>query len=105
MSMSARTLLNRDRVLTVLAAERQRLRALGVRRMAVFGSISRGEATDVSDLDLLVELDRKSFDAYMDVKEYLEDLFGCSVDLVLADGIKPRLRPIILREAVYAPGL
>jgi len=103
--MSARTLLNRDRVLTVLAAERQRLRALGVRRMAVFGSISRGEATDVSDLDLLVELDRKSFDAYMDVKEYLEDLFGCSVDLVLADGIKPRLRPIILREAVYAPGL
>jgi len=98
-------LLNRDRVLAVLAGERQRLRALGVRRIAVFGSIGRGEATEVSDLDLLVELDRKSFDAYMDVKEYLEDLFGCSVDLVLADGIKPRLRPIILSEAVYAPGL
>ena len=103
--MPARTLLNRDRVLTVLAAERERLKALGVRRIAVFGSISRGEATKVSDLDLLVELDRKSFDAYMNVKEFLEDLFGCSVDLVLADGIKPRLRPIILREAVYAPGL
>ena len=97
--------LNRDRVLAVLAVERQRLRTLGVRRIAVFGSIGRGEATDVSDLDLLVELDRKSFDAYMDVKEFLEDLFGCAVDLVLADGIKPRLRPTILREAVYAPGL
>src|SRR3972149_11116744 len=98
-------LLNRDGVLAVLAAERQRLRALGVRRIAVFGSISRGEATEVSDLDLLVELGRKTFDAYMDVKEFLEDLFGCSVDLVLADGIKPRLRPIILREVVNVPGV
>jgi hypothetical protein len=105
MSMPKGALLNRDGVLAVLAAERQRLMALGVRRIAVFGSISRGEATEVSDLDLLVELDRKSFDAYMDVKEFLEDRFGCPVDLVLADGIKPRLRPIILREAVYAPGL
>jgi predicted nucleotidyltransferase len=75
-----------------------------VRRIAVFGSIGRGDATEVSDLDLLVELDRKSFDAYMGVKEHLEDVFGCSVDLILADRIKPRLRPIILREAVYAPG-
>lgn len=97
--------LNRERVLAALTVERQRLRALGVRRIALFGSMGRGEATEVSDLDVLVELDRKSFDAYMDVKEFLEDLFGRPVDLVLADGIKPRLRPTILREAVYAPGL
>jgi predicted nucleotidyltransferase len=103
--MPERAPLNRDEVLAVLGAERQRLKALGVRRIAVFGSIGRGEATALSDLDLLVELDRKSFDVYMDVKEFLEDRFGCPVDLVLADGIKPSLRPTILREAVHAPGL
>ena len=41
----------------------------------------------------------------MDLKEFLEGLFGRHVDLVLADAMKPRLRPYILKEAVYAPGL
>jgi predicted nucleotidyltransferase len=40
----------------------------------------------------------------MDAKILLESLFACRVDLVLADSIKPRLRPIILKEATYAPG-
>ena len=57
------------------------------------------------DLDFVVELERKTFDAYMDLKLFLEDLFGCPVDLVLADAIKPRLRPTILREMIHAPGL
>ena len=39
----------------------------------------------------------------MDLKAFLEQLFGCAVDLVLSDAIKPRLRPIILGEAVHAP--
>ncbi|KKK49067.1 hypothetical protein LCGC14_3138780, partial [marine sediment metagenome] len=51
------------------------------------------------------ELDDPSFDHYMDLKFYLENLFGTSVDLVLADTIKPRLQPIITREVVYAKGL
>jgi len=46
----------------------------------------------------------KSFDAYMDLKALLERLFACPVDLVLLDSIKPRLRPIILKEARYAAG-
>ena len=41
----------------------------------------------------------------MDLKEFLEELFKCRVDLVLADAIKPRLQATILGEAVYAPGL
>ncbi|MFQ5807543.1 MAG: nucleotidyltransferase family protein [Phycisphaerae bacterium] len=40
----------------------------------------------------------------MDLKFFLEDLFGRKVDLVLLGSIKPRLRPAILAEAVYAPG-
>jgi hypothetical protein len=45
------------------------------------------------------------FDAYMDLKAYLENLFGCSVDLVLANTLKPRLREPIFNETIHAPGL
>ena len=41
----------------------------------------------------------------MDLKAFLEELFGCRVDLVVRDTIKPRLRETILNEALYAPGL
>jgi len=46
---------------------------------------------------VLVQLDEPTFDHYMDLKFYLEDLFGADVDLVLADTVKPRLRPSIER--------
>jgi uncharacterized protein len=92
----------REEVLGLIEQNRDALKRLGVRRLGLFGSSARGEATSSSDLDFVVE---KSFDAYMDLKAYLEDLFGCRVDLVLADTIKPRLRPIIQRETVYASGL
>jgi hypothetical protein len=73
--------------------------------LGLFGSCARGEATSGSDLDFVVELEKKSFDAYMDLKDFLEKLFGCKVDLVMKDAIKPRLREPILKETIYAPGL
>jgi predicted nucleotidyltransferase len=91
-------------VLKTLEEEGQALRRLGVRRLGLFGSIARDESREASDLDFVVELDEKTFDRYMDLKLFLENLFACSVDLVLADSIKPRLRSTILDEAVYAAG-
>ncbi len=77
----------------------------GVRSLGLFGSAVRREATDTSDLDFVVEIDNVTSDSYMDLKEVLEKLFGYKVDLVMKDAIKPRLRPIILGETVYAKGL
>ena len=94
----------REEVFKIIEENREALRRLGVRRLGLFGSAARGEAGAASDLDFVVELEHKTFDAYMDVKLLLEGLFVRHVDLVLADSIKPRLRPIILREATYAPG-
>jgi predicted nucleotidyltransferase len=94
-----------NQVLDVIEGHRGELRRLGVRRLGLFGSAARGEATETSDLDFLVELDRKTFDAYMDVKELLERLFCRRIDLVLADSIKSQLRPAILQETIYAKGL
>ncbi len=95
----------REEVLQTLEDRRQALRAMGVRKLGLFGSVARGDACEESDLDFVVEFDRKSFDGYMNLKLFLEELFGCRVDLVLSDGIKPRLKPVILGEAVYAQGL
>jgi len=96
---------NREEILRVLKENRESILALGVRRLALFGSFARNEATRDSDLDFVVEFERKSFDAYMDLKTFLENLFGCRVGLVLADAIKPRLRAPILEGAIHAPVL
>jgi uncharacterized protein len=97
--------LTREEVLAVLDRHAQELRRLGARSLALFGSVARGEGTASSDIDLLVELEPKTFDAYMDVKLFLEKVLGRRVDLVLADAVKPRLRSVILAEAVHAAGL
>ena len=96
---------DREDILRVLAEKREIIRGYGVRRLGLFGSCARGESCDSSDLDFVVEFDHKSFDAYMDLKAFLEGLFGCEVDLVLTNAIKPRLSAAILSETVYAPGL
>jgi uncharacterized protein len=70
----------------------------------LFGSHVRGEGKDASDLDFVVDFENKTFDNYMDLKFYLEDIFKCPVDLVLIDAIKPRLKPIILNETLYVQG-
>jgi predicted nucleotidyltransferase len=96
---------DRNNILGVLEREGATLRGLGVRRLGLFGSAARGSSGAQSDLDFVVEFEAKSFDRYMDLKLFLERLFGCRVDLVLSDVIKPRLRKTILGEAVYAEGL
>ena len=95
----------RDDILKILEANREKIRSYGVQRIGLFGSCARGESSAQSDLDFVVDFQVKSFDAYMDLKEFLENLFGCRVDVVISDAIKPRLRRAILQEAVHAPGL
>ena len=73
-----------------------------VRRIGLFGSFLRGSAGEKSDVDILVELDVPTFDHYMDLKFFLEDTLGRPVDLVLADTLKPRLKPFIISEVAYA---
>ena len=75
---------------------------MGVQWLGLFGSFARDEARLDSDVDLVVELDRVSFDRFMDLKLRLEDLFDRRVDLVLRDSLKPRIRDRILREAIRA---
>lgn len=92
-------------IIGTLEQNREVIRSFGVRQLGLFGSFARGENTESSDLDFLVEFETKSFDAYIGLKQFLEELFGRKVDLVLPNTIKPRLRDRILAETVYAQGL
>ena len=95
--------MSRDDILRSIAGHRDELRALHVRVLALFGSHARDEASPASDIDFLVDLEKKTFDAYMDVKEYLERLFGRRVDLVMKSALKDELREAVLREAALRP--
>ena len=78
--------------------------SFGVRSLALFGSLARDEAGTNSDADILVEFrGPATFDNYMNLKLFLEELLGCSVDLVTRKAIKPRMRADIEEEAIYVP--
>lgn len=84
----------------VVRAERSRLNELGVESLHVFGSVARGEASEHSDVDLVVRFDRPAtFDRFMTLKLLLEDGLGRPVDLVTERALRPELRHRILAEA------
>lgn len=93
-----------NRVLALqLLSEHRRLLAerFGVTRLALFGSTARDAASPDSDIDILVDFDGPATSArYFGVQFYLEDVFGCSVDLVTEKALRPELRPYIEREAI-----
>ena len=96
-------MMNREKLLQRLREHKDELqRRFGVKSLAVFGSVARGEAGPDSDVDILVEFEsRATFDRYMGLKFFLEDLLGRQVDLVTRKALKPRLRPYVEREAIY----
>ncbi len=76
------------------------LSKLEVRSLKLFGSIVRGERKKNSDLDFLVEFNKKSFDAYMELKFFLEELFKTKIDLVLSNTLKKDLKATIEKESI-----
>ena len=98
-------MLTKEEILKTIAENKQEISKYGVKSIGLFGSYLNNAADEESDIDLLVKFDRKTFDNYMDLKFFLEDLLKQTVDLVLIDTLKPRLKPRILKEVEYAKGL
>jgi predicted nucleotidyltransferase len=73
----------------------------GAKNLRLFGSVSRGEATEKSDVDILVKLEpgRTLLDIVA-IKQDLEDLLGCNVDVVTEDAVSPYIREQILKDAI-----
>lgn len=93
--------LTKAQVVERLAPARDQIRALGVRRVALFGSVVRGQARADSDVDLLVEFDpdKKTLRSFMSLAFLLEELLGRRVELVTTEALSPYIGPHILREA------
>lgn len=73
----------------------------GVTRLALFGSTARDRAVAGSDVDVLVDFDGPATSTrYFGVQFFLEDAFGCAVDLVTEKALRPELRSYIEREAI-----
>jgi hypothetical protein len=95
--------MKRSRALELLAQSKATLAArYGVTQLALFGSTVRDTARGDSDVDILVAFDGPATsERYFGVQFYLEDLFGCEVDLVTEKALRAELRPFIEREAVH----
>ena len=75
-----------------------------IEQLGIFGSYIRGEATENSDLDILVEFEsqaRFGLLTFCELENYLGELLAIKVDLVMKDSLKPQLGKNILQEVVY----
>ncbi len=74
----------------------------GVTSLAIFGSVSRGDDTESSDVDVLVEFNGPAtFDGFFGLKAFLEEVLGRTVDLVTRSAIREELRSHIERDLVH----
>ena len=94
----------KEEVLNIIGKHQKEIRDLGVRRYGLFGSFVREQSTEQSDIDILVEFEpgQKTFDNFMKLAFFLEDLLGREVDLVTAESLSPHIGPHILKEVEYA---
>lgn len=95
---------NKNHILSALKSQRGKLNSFGIREIGLFGSYARNEQTEKSDIDLLVDFDpdKETFDNYMAVYEFLEQLFrNTKVEIVTKNGLSPYIGPKILNEVQY----
>lgn len=95
------TSLTRDEAIQRLQAVESEIRRLGIRRLALFGSVLRNEARPDSDVDVLVEFvpTEKTFDRFMTLVDLLESTLERHVEVVTTESLSPFIGPHILAEA------
>ena len=98
--------MKRDEALRILSKNRERLKEFSVKSIAIFGSVARDEATEASDLDVLVEFEEGKpvgLLTFVGLMHYLEEVLGCKVDLATPEALRDEMREDILKEAIHAP--
>ncbi len=97
--------MRRDQALRILAENRVQLKKFAVESLSIFGSVARDDATNDSDVDVLVHFkqgQRVGLFEFVRLQRFLSQLLGCRVDLVTDEGLRQEMRQRIMREAVHA---
>ncbi len=93
----------KSNILKLLRANRTRIKSFGVRKLGLFGSFVPNEQNSQSDIDLLVEFEKrkKNFDNFIHLNFYLEELLKRRVEVVTTESLSPYIGPHILKEVIY----
>ncbi|MEB3231356.1 MAG: nucleotidyltransferase family protein [Leptolyngbyaceae bacterium] len=95
--------MDKEYVLNLIQANRDRFDEFAVETLFLFGSVARNEATPESDVDFLVEFNQPvGLFNLLGLKAFLEDLLGCSVDLGTPNSLRAHLKEQVLKEAIRA---
>ena len=101
--------MNKDRILTQLRAHKAELNAAGIEKISIFGSLALGDATESSDVDVVIRLSPESseggfayFGRLAALTQRLQETLGCPVDIATEPVRQERLRRIIERDATVA---
>jgi predicted nucleotidyltransferase len=94
----------KQKIFELLRQHQSQLNAFGVKRIGLFGSFIRGQQKSGSDIDLLVEFSptQKTFDNYMELSFFLEDLLQHRIDVVTPESLSPHIGSHIIQEVEYA---
>ncbi|MGK6352680.1 nucleotidyltransferase family protein [Parapedobacter sp. DT-150] len=94
---------SKEGVISLLRANRSELRRYGVLKLSLFGSFLTNRFNPNSDVDFLVEFrpEMKTYDNFMELSFFLEDLLGRKVELVTPQSLSPYIGPHILSQAEY----
>ena len=98
-------ILSKSKIEQTLLKHQDALREYSVKWLGLFGSYVKEAAHENSDIDLLVEFEKLSFDNYMGLRIFLEDPFEKKIDLVISNSVKPHLKPCIENEVEYVAKL
>ena len=97
------TIHNKEQILTTILNNQKDIRGFGVSKIGLFGSFVRNEQNEKSDIDLIVQFEqgKKSYLKFINLSDYLENLFDKKVDLLTEKAISPYMKSKIKKEAIY----
>ena len=96
---------NKLSLIRLIISNKDKIRAYGVNRLGIFGSFVRNDAKESSDVDFYIEFipDQKTFDNFMELGFFLEEITGRKIELVTPQSLSPYIGPHILKEIEYVP--
>jgi len=97
-------MITKEYILSTIKTHKSELEKLGIQNIGLFGSYARNEQSEKSDIDILIDFNpgKESFDNYMAIYDYLEELFkNKKVEIITRNGLSPYIGPRILNEVMY----